>query len=327
MSGERRRGSVIAQLAHPIMRAGCQSAWHRYHNDLHGMRTLLDRLGAVSNIVVRPARGCRVSDGELGGMATREFLPAQRRLGRTVLYLHGGGYVMYAPRTYTAFLSRLATDLQAHVIAPVYRLAPEHRFPAAIDDCLHAYRALLDAGHQPRHMILAGESAGANAALVTLQRARDQSMAMPAGAVLMSGGFDFSWASASIETNAGRDAVVGTHGLAFLRRWYRPDVDATDPRVSPVFGDFTGLPPLLFQTGDTEVLRDDSVRAAERARAAAVPVRLEVYPKVPHAWHQLAPWLPETRQALRRIRRFADTECGWNTTAPSGSTTLSRSTS
>jgi acetyl esterase/lipase len=154
--------------------------------------------------------------------------------------------------------------------------------------------------------MIAGESAGANAALVTLQRARDASLPMPAGAIMLSGGFDFSWASPSISINAHRDTAVGARGLAFLQRWYRPDVDATDPLISPVFGDFAGLPPLLFQTGHTEVLRDDSVRATERARAAGVPVWLEVFPLVPHAWHQLATWLPETRAALLQIGQFVN---------------------
>ena len=129
--------------------------------------------------------------------------------------------------------------------------------------------------------MIAGESAGANAALVTLQRARDASLPMPAGAIMMSGGFDFSWSSPSISINARRDTALGARGLAFLKRWYRPDVDETDPLISPVFGDFAGLPPLLFQTGHTEVLRDDSVRVTERARAAGVPVWLEVFPLVP----------------------------------------------
>jgi len=129
---------------------------------------------------------------------------------------------------------------------------------------------------------------------------------MPAGAVMLSGGFDFSWSSPSISINAGSDAALGARGLAFLNRWYRPDVDAKDPLISPVFGDFSGLPPLLFQTGHSEVLRDDSVRATERARAAGVPVWLEVFLDVPHAWHQLGTWLPETRDALQQIGRFAN---------------------
>ena len=192
-----------------------------------------------------------------------------------------------------------------------YRLAPEHPFPAAIDDCLHAYAALLDAGQEPGQLMIAGESAGANAALVTLQRARDAFLPMPAGAVLISGGFDFSWSSPSIGINAHKDSTLGARGLAFLKRWYRPDVDRTDPLISPLFGDFTGLPPLLFQTGHAEVLRDDSVRATERARAAGVPAWLEVFPEVPHAWHQFGTWLPETRDALRQIRRFANAIHQW----------------
>lgn len=301
------RASITLHLVNPVFRVVCQSAWRRYHDDLDGMRTFLDRAGAASGFLARPAAGCRTVDGELGGLTTREFHPASPKPGRTVLYLHGGGFLMYARGAYTGFLSRLANDLQARVIVPAYRLAPEHPFPAAIDDCLHAYQSLLDAGQEPGQLMIAGESAGANATLVTLQRARDASTPMPAGAIMMSGGFDFSWASPSITTNACRDVAAGRRGLAFLRRWYRPDVDATDPLISPVFGDFAGLPPLLFQTGDAEVLRDDSVRAAERARAAGVPVRLQVYPLAPHAWHQLGTWLPEARVALLQIGQFANT--------------------
>jgi monoterpene epsilon-lactone hydrolase len=301
------RASVALRLANPVFRGVCQSAFRRYHDDLDGMRTFLDRAGTASSLLARPAPGCRIVEGKLAGLSTREFHPARAQHGRTMLYLHGGGYLMYARNAYPGFLSRLANDLQTRIVVPAYRLAPEHPFPAAIDDCLRTYQALLDAGHEPGQLLIAGESAGANAALVTLQRARDAALPMPAGAILLSGGFDFSWASPSINNNARRDTAVGARGLAFLQRWYQPDVDATDPLISPVFGDFTGLPPLLFQTGHSEVLRDDSVRATERARAAGVPVSLEVFPLVPHAWHQLATWLPETRAALRQIERFANT--------------------
>jgi monoterpene epsilon-lactone hydrolase len=300
------QGSVALRLANPVFRGVCQSALRRYHDDLDGMRKFLDRAGAASSLLAPPASGCRIADGELAGLTTVEFQPARAHHGRTLLYLHGGGFLMYTRSAYPGFLSRLANDLQTRVVVPAYRLAPEHPFPAAIDDCLRAYQALLDAGQEPGRLMIAGESAGANAALVTLQRARDGNLPMPAGAILLSGGFDFSWASPSISINACRDTAVGARGLAFLQRWYQPDVDATDPLLSPLFGDFTGLPPLLFQTGDTEVLRDDSVRAGERARAAGVSVRLEVFPLVPHARHQLATWLPETREALRQIGQFAN---------------------
>jgi len=305
MTGQ--RGSVALRLFNPMVRAASQSAFRRYYDDLHGMRAFFDRAGAAAGLLDRPAPGCRIVDGELGGLTTREFHPARTKAGHTVQVQHGGGFLMYPRSLYTGFLSRLANDLQTRVVVPDYRLAPEHPFPAAIDDCLRAYEALLDAGQEPGQLIIAGESAGANAVLVTLQRARDASLPMPAGAVMLSGGFDFSWSSPSISINAGFDSALGGRGLAFLNRWYQPDVDATDPLISPVFGDFAGLPPLLFQTGHTEVLRDDSVRVTERARAAGVPVWLEVFPLVPHAWHQLGTWLPETRAALLQIGQFANT--------------------
>ena len=312
MSSPGQRGSLTLHLVNPLLRVLCQSAWGWYYHDLDGMRAFLGRAGAASALLGRVAPGCRVVDGQLGGVATTEFHPDHVEAGRTVLYLHGGGFLLYARNAYNALLSRLATLLQADVIVPAYRLAPEHPFPASIDDCLRAYTALLASGQRPRELLVAGESAGANATLVTLQQARRADLPMPAGAVMMSGGFDFTWDSPSIATNARRDVAVGARGLAFLRHWYGPDVEAADPRISPVFGDFTGLPPLLFQTGDTEVLRDDSVRAAERARAAGVIARLEVYALAPHAWHQLGTWLPETRTALRQIIGFAHTDCGWS---------------
>jgi monoterpene epsilon-lactone hydrolase len=267
-------------------------------------------------VFTRPAAGCQVADDELAGLPTRVFTPATLVAGRTVLYLHGGGFILYARRTYTPFLSRLAIALRARVVVPAYRLAPEHPFPAGIDDCLLAYEALIDAGQDPRQVIIAGESAGANATLVTVQRIRAAKLPNPAGAVMMSGGFDLSWASPSVHTNSRRDVAIGPRGLAMLQQWYRPSTDVRDPLVSPVFGDFTGLPPMLFQTGDTEVLRDDSVRAAERARAAGVTARLEVYPLAPHAWQQLGTWLPETRTALHQISDFAKNDCGFRTDRP-----------
>jgi monoterpene epsilon-lactone hydrolase len=312
MTMQQCRASVTLRLVNPVLRVVCQSAWRRYFDDLDGMRTFLDRAGAASGRLARPVPGCRIGEGTLAGLPTREFHPEHVLPGRTVLYLHGGGFLMYARSAYVGFLSRLANVLQARVVVPAYRLAPEHPFPAAIDDCLHAYEALLEAGQAPDQLMIAGESAGANATLVTLQRARQAGMPMPAGAIMLSGGFDFTWASPSIVDNEHRDVAAGSRGLAFLRRWYRPEVDARDPLISPIFGDFRGLPPMLFQTGGTEVLRDDSVRAAARAREAGVSVRLEVFPLAPHAWHQLGTWLPETRAALRQIGRFTTADCGWS---------------
>src|ERR1700758_506731 len=149
MSGQGHRGSIAVQLLNPVVRVACQSAWLRYHDDLEGMRRFLDRAGAAAGLLAPPVRECRIVDGELGGLATREFHPAHVQQGRTLLYLPGGGFMMYTRSAYTGFLSRLATLLQSRVIVPAYRLAPERPFPGAIDDCLHAYQSLLDGGQQP----------------------------------------------------------------------------------------------------------------------------------------------------------------------------------
>ncbi|MCW2784764.1 MAG: alpha/beta hydrolase fold family protein [Marmoricola sp.] len=308
---DRSRGSLTVRLGIPFFRLISQTGYRYYASDLVGLRGFLDRAAAFSGAFARPVNECTISGSVLAGLPTRVFEPDDAVAGRTVLYLHGGGFVMYPPRAYDAFLSRLAVRLRARIVMPDYRLAPENPFPAGIEDCFAAYRAVLTDGQDPAALIVAGESAGANATLVTLQRARAEALPMPAGAILLSGGFDFSWASPSVRTNARRDPAIGRRGLDFLTRWFTPDAAPTDPRISPVYGEFAGLPPLLFQTGSTEVLRDDSVRAAERALVAGVPARLEIYPYAPHAWHQLGTWLPETREALTRIADFVSSETGW----------------
>src|ERR1700712_1693576 len=172
MTTEGLRASVTLRLVNPVYRLVCQSAWRWYADDLEGLRAFMERIGSVSSLLSRPMRGCRITQGQLAGMPTRVFEPKDAERGRTVLYLHGGGFLMYAGSAYPGFLSRLATVLQARVVVPAYRLAPEHPFPAAIDDCLRAYEALIESGQEPGRLTIAGESAGANATLVNLQRAR-----------------------------------------------------------------------------------------------------------------------------------------------------------
>jgi len=225
---------------------------------------------------------------------------------RVVLYLHGGGFCVHLPRSYRQFARRLAEASGATVYVPAYRLAPEHRHPAATDDCLAVYRTLLDEGCDPRQLSMMGDSAGGNLTLVTLLRARDEDIPLPVCAVVMSPGADLSFSGASYRRNAEADPFVAVSALHQLARQYVDADQLKHPYVSPAQGDFAELPPLKFLVGSTEVLLDDSMRVAESCRAAGVEVSLQVWHEMPHVF-PLYRFLPEGQMALRDIAAFVRT--------------------
>jgi epsilon-lactone hydrolase len=226
---------------------------------------------------------------------------------RTILYCHGGGYYFCSPVSHRAITFELAARAQADVFSLDYRLAPEHRFPAALDDALAAYRALIDAGIAPESIVIGGDSAGGGLALATLIALRDAGDALPAGALLFSPWTDLTCSGASMHTNEGRDPMF--HAAVFPRvaELYLGGADRRNPYASPLFAHFDGLPPLLIQAGDTELLLDDSTRIAEKARAAGVRAELQIWRAVPHIFQIWAPFMPEARRALADAARFIET--------------------
>lgn len=236
----------------------------------------------------------------------------ETRPGRTLLLLlHGGSFAFRFPNTHAAFAARLCRRLQARALIPDYRLIPEHPHPAAPDDCQAAYRWLLARGCDPASLVLVGDSAGGNLALVTLHRCLRDRDPLPACAVLLSPAVDCTLESRSMVENADTDPVVRLANLLLLRRHYVAAPQRyTDPDVSPLYGDFTRFPPLLLQAGHSELLRDEAVRTAEKAHAAGVDVELELWPGTVHGF-QLAAFLPEARLAIDRIEHFVTTRTGW----------------
>ena len=236
----------------------------------------------------------------------------QTRAGRVILYLHGGSFAFRYPNAHAALAARLCRRLGAQALIPDYRLAPEHPFPAAPDDCHAAYRWLLARGFDPQGIVIAGDSAGGNLALVTLHRAKRDGEPLPACAVLLSPAVDCTMGSPSMVANDGMDPIVQLNSLLVLRRHYVPSPHQyTDPEVSPLFGDFDGFPPLFFQAGSTELLRDEATRAAHKAHAAGVDVELELWPGVAHGF-QVAGFLPEAALAIDHIARFVEARTGWS---------------
>lgn len=221
--------------------------------------------------------------------------PVRRRL----LYVHGGGFVACSARSHRPITGAFAAR-GFDVFAPDYRLAPEHRFPAGLDDIVTVWRQMATEGEA----VVAGDSAGGTLALGLMLRARDEGLPMPIAAALFSPATDMLGESASHTANAKRDAMFDREALNGLVPAYLGDVDPKTPLASPLRGDLVGLPPLMIHAGEREILRDDAVLFAEKARKAGVTVELAVYPIVPHVWQMAHSFLPEGRRSLDAAARF-----------------------
>jgi len=236
----------------------------------------------------------------------------ETRPERIVLYLHGGSFAFRFPNAHATLAARLCRRLGARALIPDYRLAPEHPFPAAPDDCEATYRWLLHEGLAASDIVVAGDSAGANLALVTLQRARAAGLPLPACAVLLSPALDCTMSSPSMAAYDGRDPMLQLANLLVLRQYYvLSPHDYVNPEVSPLFADFRGFPPLFLQVGTEELLRDEAIRAAEKAHHAGVDVELELWPGAAHVF-QIADFLPESTHAINNIARFVRLRTGWD---------------
>jgi monoterpene epsilon-lactone hydrolase len=244
----------------------------------------------------------QISPAQLGGVPG-EWVAGPKPGAIILLYLHGGGYFGCSAKTHRPITAGFAMQ-GFRVYALDYRLAPENKFPAAVDDAVAVYRALLSEGHAAQSIVVAGESAGGGLALSLMLSLRASGEPLPARAALFSPWTDLAATGDSVSTNAGRCAMFSGTDIAPTALFYLGDTDPRNPIASPLYADLSGLPPLLIHVGADEVLRDDSTRLAERARAAGVHVELKVWPVVPHAW-QLAPHLiPEGRQSLREAGAF-----------------------
>lgn len=220
-----------------------------------------------------------------------------------VLYVHGGGLISGSPRTHAEFASRLVRRLNRRVLLADYRLAPEHPFPAALDDMRAVYRALLEQ-IQPADVVLGAESSGAGLALALLLELKNE-LPSPAAAFFISGHFDMTLSGASMTSREAVDPSTTRESLERAANWYARNIDRASPRVSPLFGELDGLPPLLLQVGDDEILLDDSTRVADAVRRAGGNVGLSVWKGMWHTWPMYA-GLPEADEALAEIRGFLD---------------------
>lgn len=247
-----------------------------------------------------------VEEQALGGRSVTVCTPKQRTGSRTLLYFHGGGFSAGSPAGFRGMVGDLAKRSAAQAVIPAYRLAPEHAFPAAADDALAQYRALLERGVAPSQIVVAGDSAGANLALGALVAARDAGLPLPAGAVLLSPWVDLDLEGESIKSKASRERFISAGLLAHSAAMYLAQQPAGDLRASPLRADLSGLPAMCIQVGTAEILLDDALRLARKASHADVAVELHVWPHMLHVWQAFAPALSEGRDALQEVADFMD---------------------
>jgi len=291
--------SFRARMINRLLRLTTKSVW-RPDLDINEVRAHTAKMDARLGRRIAPIA---MESVEIAGVpATWYGEPALAQRG-TLLYLHGGAWCLHLPSIYRRFATQLCQQTGMRVLLPEYRLAPEHPFPAGIDDCFAVYRWLVDQGYPERPFALAGDSAGGSLSLVTMMRARDALLPMPDCAALLSPSTDLTMSAPSAKYNAKADPIFAPAALDLLPDVYCPGQDRRNPLLSPLFGNWNGLPPLLFHAGSTEMMLDDSVRAHDRARQAGVEAEIEVWPDMPHVFHVFT-WVPEAKAGVRAVADF-----------------------
>lgn len=255
--------------------------------------------------LLRPLVRC--TDERVAGMKARWYLPRSAKAdagdGPVLLYLHGGGYVFGSLKTHADLIVRLAVASGVRTLAIEYRLAPEHPYPAALDDCVAAYHWLLRRGVDPRRIVVAGESAGGGLTLTSLCKVRDEGDPLPAAAVAISPWCDVAMTLPSVDANEPYD-FTNRRQASTWGAWYLAGANPHLPEISPLYADLAGLPPLLLQVGGAEMLADEVAALARKAEHAGVEVTLQTWDHMFHIWHFAALVLPQGAAAIDHVGRF-----------------------
>ncbi len=257
------------------------------------------------------AAGVRVERTEIAGLPAEWLTPTDAPADKVLLYLHGGAYVLGGCDSHRHLVSYLARAGNIRALLPEYRLAPEHPFPAAIDDAVDVYRALLADGINSADILVAGDSAGGGLTVATLLKLRDLGEPLPAAAFLLSPWLDLSASGESMQTRKEHDPWFEATDIPIVARYYCNEDEVTNPLVSPVYADMSGMPPVYIQVGDDEILLSDATRLAENIRAAGGHVDIEVWQEMWHVFQAFLLVMPESRDAVAKMgaqmRRVAET--------------------
>jgi len=250
---------------------------------------------------VRPSPGVAHEVVSADGVRCEWFIPQPSRQDRVLLYLHGGGFIYRLSALHRKMVAHLAQQMSVRALVVEYRVAPEHPFPAALDDCVAAYRWLLKQGIAADNIVVAGDSAGGNLTITTLMKLRDDGDPLPAAVACLSPVIDMTDRGGLLAD--AKDPLLHPKAIKVFNQSYVANTDARNPLISPAFGDWHDLPPLLIHAGEDEILRDDALRSEALAKAAGVDVRLEIYPRMWHVW-QLYLTLPQALHSLDDIAGF-----------------------
>ncbi len=290
--------SARLTLANFLLRHGERRALARIQDPVKIRR----RMELQTKLFFRPKRGTLIQKEAL---ALGENSVSALKIGKgeqgALLYFHGGAYIFGSPNTHNRLVAKLAKDSALTAYSVGYRLAPEHPFPAAIDDALIAYQALLGRGIS--NIILAGDSAGGGLALALLHAILAKKLPLPKAVIAFSPLTDQTLQSASIVENAKSEVMLPAERMAEVRDMYLTD-DYKNPLASPLFGDFNGAPPVFLSVGTKEILRDDALAMAAKLRRQGVPVTLEIVENAPHVWPFFHGLLPEADATLQKVRAF-----------------------
>jgi monoterpene epsilon-lactone hydrolase len=295
--------SIQSNLAKYFIRQLRQQSLH-YINDVKALRIEQDK--AFSKI--RPPKNVQFKTIKIGQIGAEWVIPSasdHKFPNRVILYLHGGGYAVGSPFGYRGLVGKLVAETGISAINVDYRLAPEHPFPAGLQDAIQVYCWLLEEkGYNPEQVIFMGDSAGGGLTLSTLLKIKDIGLPQPLTAVVMSPWTDMSLSGDSIETHQDKDPLLLVEHARVWAQWYHAEVSPTNPFVSPLFGDYRGVAPIYIQVGTDEILLSDSLRMIEVAKTQNAPITVDIWENMMHVWHFGWPYVPEARQAIQKITKY-----------------------
>lgn len=268
------------------------------------------REGAEKLAPVRPPSGVTMKILDDGPVSGEWHRSENAVAGRTILYLHGGGYVFGSPKSHRDATFALAKEAASEVFSLDYRMAPEHPFPAAVDDAISAYEWLLAEGRNPKSLVIGGDSAGGGLTLALLLSIKQRGLPMPAGALLYSPWTDLAATGASLTANEESDVMFKAIYISEGAKRYLGDADPTTPLASPLYGDLSGLPPMMIFASNSEILLDDSVRLHDRLKSAGVTSELHLEDGLCHVWPIFPGRFPEAIAAVKKAAAFIQERTG-----------------